>query len=120
MNIIDMLNIWAEHQSSIKSASSKLGYPQRSLAMQSGGGTWGQAFDEWEDEDNSKIKDCLDALIYGQGRDTGILTISERIAVEHHHIAAVFISNRTNIADDYTKALFKLKPAMENRGFFVD
>lgn len=120
MTIIEMLNIWSELQSSVHSAASKLGYPQKSIALQGGGGTWGQAIDDWEEENNAKIKGTLDALIYGEGRDTGILTMSERMAVEHHHISAVYVSKRTNIADDYSRALFKLKPAMERRGFIVD
>jgi len=126
MKITDMLVIWADRTNSIAAdGSARLDYPEGSVGLQGGStGTWGTAFDEWEEEHEGSIKSSLDALIYGVGKDRGILTDSERYAVEANHIDGaphVFVSNRGLTLDDfYTRALFKLKPAMAKRGFLVE
>lgn len=125
MTIIDMLNIWADLSLSIVEASAKLGAPRESLVLESGGGSWGQAFDVWEEEFEQRIKLTIDILIYGEGKDKGILTNDEQIAVQVTHgvLPDVFVSNRPHPkfrADDYSRALFKLKRSMIGRGFIVE
>lgn len=121
MTIIEMLNVWAEKSAGVAAHAASMIREGRSLVVQNARtDSWGIDLDEWEDELNENITSTLNILIYGQGKDPGILSISERIAVEHHHVAAVYVSVRTNIADDYNRALFKLKPAMNKRGFLVE
>lgn len=126
MTIIEMLNIWADKTSSIAQAgSARLDFPEGSIGLQGGSnGTWGTTFAEWEKEHEENIKSSLDVLIYGAARDKGILTPSEVYSVEVNHIAGTphtLISNRgISLADDYERALFKLKPAMIKRNFVVE
>lgn len=121
MTIVEMLNVWAQRTAGVAAHAASMIRKSGSLVVQNGRtDSWGIDLDEWEEENNQNITSILNVLIYGQGKDPGILSISERVAVEHHHIAAVWVSNRTNIADDYNRALFKLKPAMEKRGILVE
>lgn len=120
MTIIDMLNIWAELSVPVSKATKVLEAPHESHAFESGGDGWGQAFDEWEEKNNKNIKQSLDILIYGSGKDKGILDHIEQIAIEHHHLSAVFKSVRTSIGEDYARAINKLKPKMIGRGFLVE
>lgn len=126
MTIIEMLNIWADKTSSIaKAGAARLDFPEGSIGLQGGSnGTWGTTFAEWEEENDENIKSTLDVLIYGTGRDKGILTQSEIYSIEVNHIADTphtLVSNRgISIADDYSRALFKLKPAMIRRNFMVE
>ncbi len=121
MTIIEMLNVWAEKTAGVAKHAGSMIKQSGNLVVECGrSDSWGIDLDEWEDDLHQNITSNLNTLIYGQGKDPGMLTISERIAVEHHHIVAVWVSPRTNIADDYAKALFKLKPAMARRGFVVE
>ncbi len=126
MTIIEMLCVWAERTNSIAAdGAARLNMPEESYGLQGGSGsTWGTTFIEWEEDNEQSIKSTLDVLIYGSGRDKGILTQGEVYAVEVNHLPEaphVFVSNRgISLADEYTRALFKLKPAMEKRGFVVD
>lgn len=126
MTIIEMLGIWAERTNSIASdGAAKLNLPEQSIGLQGGSGsTWGTTYNEWEDENEQNIKSTLDVLIYGAGRDKGILSKGEVYAVEVNHlpdVPHVFVSNRgVSLSDEYSRALFKLKPAMVGRNFIVD
>ena len=126
MTIIEMLVIWSERTNTIASdGAARLDYPEKSIGLEGGSnGTWGATFDDWEDEHHQNIKSTLDVLIYGAEKDKGILTPSEVYSVEIHHLPDVphtLVSNRgISVADDYSRALFKLKPAMIKRNFLVD
>lgn len=126
MNIIEMLCVWAERTNSIAAdGAARLGFKGEAVGFNTeSSGSWSTPIEEWEDEINDKIKSSLDALIYGVDRDKGILTPSEVYAVEINHLEDVpheLVSNRgVSVDDDYTRALFKLKPAMEKRGFVVE
>jgi hypothetical protein len=121
MTVIEMLDIWANRSAGVAANAASMLRETKSLVVQNGRtDSWGIDLDDWEEELHDNITSSLNILIYGPGREKGILDRSEQIAVEHHHIAAVWVSNRTNIANDYERALFKLKPAMERRGFVVE
>lgn len=125
MKITDMLCIWAEKTNSIaEDGAARLDYQEKAIGFNTeSSGSWNSPLEDWEEEINSKIKSSLDALIYGVDRDKGILTPSEVYAVEVNHLDMphTLVSNRgISVDDDYTRALFKLKPAMKNRGFEVE
>ena len=102
----EALEIWAEWMSH---DDEKLGYPSHSLVVLSGGGAWGNYIEDQKVEFDQKTAEAVDALYDS-------LTTSQRIAIDHFHIAAVWTSNRTNIADDYAHALMRIEIGLRDRG----
>lgn len=113
-----MLDIWANFkQNESEVAIRKIGYPSSSLVFQSG---WASKHtEEMEDELDARIYSALDALIFGVGKDAGILTTNEQTAIMNNHVSAVFQSNRIDINMHYDFAKAKLKRGMEKRGFIT-
>lgn len=89
--------------------NSKLGYPSKSMCMESGGGAWGNfADDELETIENNLAR-AVDAIVDG-------LSNSQRLAVHYYHLGAVWRSNRTNILNDYEQALRLIEMGLRKRG----
>lgn len=102
----DALDVWAEWMSR---DDEKLGYPSHSLVVLSGGGAWGNYIEDQEIELDRKTAEAVDALYDS-------LTHSQQIAIDHFHLAAVWKSNRTDIADDYAKAIARIGSGLRDRG----
>jgi hypothetical protein len=102
----EALDIWAEW---MQQDDTKLGYPSKSAVILSGGGAWGSFGDDLEAEVDSTMARAVDAIMEG-------MPLSQRNAVFHFHIAAVFTPRRTLIEDDYADALVSVEVGLRKRG----
>jgi hypothetical protein len=98
----EALDVWAEW---MQRNTEKLGYPSKSILCSNGSTTFEDMIDVLEDS----ISEAIDAILDG-------CTISQRLAVHHFHLAAVWHSNRTTIEDDYADALIKIEIGLRKRG----
>jgi hypothetical protein len=121
MRIEEMINVWVEYSDKKESAvGSKLGFNPNSAVLQSGGSSW-KTLEDYEDDFLYSVYHAMEALIFGVGRDYGILTALESSAVLNNHMASAFKSARgINLDSYYEVAKYKLKQAMSKRGFIVD
>jgi len=100
----DALSVWADW---MRDDNTKLGFPSQSIGISSGG-----SVSSWEDLELSLdigIARAVDAILEG-------VSNSQRLAVHHFHLAAVWRSNRTNIEDDYANALMVIEFGLRRRG----
>jgi hypothetical protein len=102
----EALDIWAEW---MQQDDTKLGYPSKSAVILSGGGAWGSFGDDLEDEVDGTMARAVDAILEG-------MPLSQKNAVFHFHIAAVFTPRRTLIEDDYADALVSVEVGLRKRG----
>lgn len=100
----EALTAWAEWQ---RSDNLRLGYPSKSLMLSSGGGS--STFEDMIDTLDNSIAQAVEAILEG-------LSISQRMAVHHYHLNAVYRSNRSNIEDDYSTALMVIEFQLRRRG----
>jgi hypothetical protein len=103
----DALDVWAEW---MQQDDTTLGYPSKSVGILSGGDAWGNFCEDHEHEVDSAMAKAVDAIIEG-------MPLSQKNAVFHFHIAAVFTPRRTMIEDDYQDALGFLEIGLRKRGF---
>jgi hypothetical protein len=66
-------------------------------------------WDDFERKVESNLAINVQAIYEG-------LKISQRLAIDHFHLAAVWLSNRTNIEDDYADALISMQIVLRRRG----
>jgi hypothetical protein len=102
----DALEVWAEW---MQQDDTKLGYPSKSAVILSGGGAWGSFGEDLEAELDNTMANAVDAIVEG-------LPLSQKNAVFHFHIAAVFTPRRTVIEDDYSDALVAVEVGLRKRG----
>ena len=100
----EYLTEWAEW---MKADNTKLGYPSKSLMLSSGGAS--TSFDDMCEVLDNTISKAIDAILEG-------VTISQRLAVHHYHLGAVWRSSRSNIIDDYADALMAIEFGLRRRG----
>jgi hypothetical protein len=101
----EALEIWAED---MKHGGVKLGFPSRSIGFSSGG-SWGHGYDDLEETVDRNTAKAVEAILEG-------LTISQRLAVHHYHLAAVWTSRRTRLEDDYADAIMAVEIGLRKRG----
>lgn len=100
----EYLTEWAEW---MKADNTKLGYPSKSLMLSSGGAS--TSFEDMCEVLDNTISKAIDAILEG-------VTISQRLAVHHYHLGAVWRSSRSNIIDDYADALMAIEFGLRRRG----
>lgn len=101
----DAIAVWVEWMQI--GDSGKLGFG-RCVGFDAAGGNV-SGWDDFERRVNKNMAINVQAIYEG-------LSKSQQIAIDHYHLAAVWISNRTNIEDDYKSAIESLTAGLKRRG----
>lgn len=104
IKVKEYLNGWAEW---MRSDNTKLGYPSKALMLSSGGAS--TSFEDMCEVLDSTISKAIDAILEG-------VTISQRLAVHHYHLGAVWRSSRSHMLDNYADALMAIEFGLRRRG----
>lgn len=105
VKVKDALLVWSEwmHRDSQEAA---LGYG-RCAGFDNGGGTG--SWDDFERKVEKNMAVNVQAIYEG-------LKHPQQLAIDHFHLAAVWISRRSNIEDDYKEALIAIEIGLRRRG----
>lgn len=103
LRVKEALDVWSHW---IRRDDANLGYPDHSAGF-----TYGNlnSFEDMTYELDNTVANAVDAIIDG-------LSLSQKLAVYHFHLSAVWRSNRTRIEDDYADALMIIELGLRKRG----